>query len=94
MWHDLIKRAISATANNMVLANKQMKNKVQQSQATSSNVTTTTSSTPKTTQKQYTTTPKTTVTNPLKHQLWNLLVPLHPKVQTKIKVGEGVEIKL
>ena len=64
MWHDLIKRAISATANNMVLASKykQMKNKVQLAQATSSSVTMTTSSTPKTTQKQYTTTPKTTVT--------------------------------
>ena len=47
MWHDLMKRAISATANNMVWANKykQMKNKVQQAQDTSSNVTTTTSST-------------------------------------------------
>ena len=35
MWHDLMKRAISATANNMVLDNtyKKMKNKVQQAQA-------------------------------------------------------------
>ena len=63
MWHDLMKRAISATANNVALANKykQMKNKVQV-QAASSNVTTTTSSIPTATQKQYTTTPKTTVT--------------------------------
>ena len=64
MWHDLMKRAISTTTNNMVLANKykQMKNMVQQAQAALSNATMTTSSTPKTTQKQYTITSKTKVT--------------------------------
>ena len=53
MWHDLMKRVISAMASNMVLANKykQMKNNVQQAQAASSNVTTTTSSIPKTNSK-------------------------------------------
>ena len=35
MWQDLMKKAINATASTMVLANKykQMKNKVQQTQA-------------------------------------------------------------
>ena len=35
MWQDLMKKATSATASNIVLANKykQMKNKVQQTQA-------------------------------------------------------------
>ena len=47
----------------MVLANKykQMKKKVQQTQAATSGTTAATMSTVKTTQKQYTTTPKTTV---------------------------------
>ena len=65
MWHDLMKKALNATASSMMLADKykQMKNKMQQTQATTSGTTATTTSTVKTTQKQYTTTPKTTVTS-------------------------------
>ena len=94
MWHDLMKRAISATASNMVLANKykQMKNKVQ-AQATSSNVTTTTSSAPKTTQKQYTITPKTTVTT---SPQTSVMKPVHTSVSQNSNKNQNwkeVEIK-
>ena len=66
MWQDLMKKAISATASNMVLANKykQMKNKMQQTQVVTSGATTTTTNPAKTTQKQYSFNPKTsTVSN-------------------------------
>ena len=66
MWQDLMKKAISATASSMVLANKykQMKNKMQQTQVVTSGATTTTTSPAKTTQKQYSFNPKTsTVSN-------------------------------
>ena len=65
MWQDFMKKTTNATASSMVLANKykQMKNKMQQTQATTSGTTVATMSTVKTTQKQYTTTPKTTVTS-------------------------------
>ena len=55
MWQDLMKKAISATASNMVLANKykQMKNKIQQTQVVTSGTSTTTTSPAKTTQRQY-----------------------------------------
>ena len=65
MWQDLMKRAINATASNMVLANKykQMKNKVQQTQAATSGTTAAMTSSRRTTQKQYVTSPKTTTTS-------------------------------
>ena len=66
MWQDLMKKAINATASNMVLANKykQMKNKIQQTQVVTSGTTTTTTSPAKTTQRQYSFNPKTsTVSN-------------------------------
>ena len=65
MWQDLMKKTINATASSMVLAikYKQMKNKMQQTQATTSGTMAATTSTVRTTQKQYTTTPKTTVTS-------------------------------
>ena len=66
MWQDLMKKAISATASSMVLANKykQMKNKMQQTQVVTSGATTTTTSPAKTTLKQYSFNPKTsTVSN-------------------------------
>ena len=58
-----MKKAINATATSMVLANKykQMKNKIQQTQTTTSGTTAITTSWLKTTQKQYTSTPKTTI---------------------------------
>ena len=61
MWQDLMKKAISATASNMVLANKykQMKNKIQQTQVVTSGTPTTTTSPAKTTQRQYSANPKT-----------------------------------
>ena len=66
MWQDLMKKAISAIASNMVLANKykQMKNKIQQTQVVTSGTTATTTSPAKTTQRQYSANPKTsTVSN-------------------------------
>ena len=67
MWQDLMKKAINAATSSMVLANKykQMKNKMQQTQTTTSGITAATTSTVKTTQKQYTTNPKTTVISSL-----------------------------
>ena len=55
LWQDLMKKAISATASSMVLANKykQIKSKMQQTQVVTSGATTTTTSPAKTTQKQY-----------------------------------------
>ena len=63
MWQDLMKKAISATASNMVLANKykQMKNKIQQTQVVTSGTSTTTTSPAKTTQRQYSANPKTSI---------------------------------
>ena len=65
MWQVLMKKAISATASSMVLANKykQMKNKVQQTQTATSGTTVATTSSMKTTQKQYVSTPKTMTTS-------------------------------
>ena len=64
MWQELMKKAINATASSMVLANKykQMKNKVQHTQTTTSRTTATTTSSLKMTQKQYVSTPKMTTT--------------------------------
>ena len=55
-----MKKAISATANNIVLANKykQIKNKIQQTPVATTSTTTTTTSPTKTTQKQYSMGPK------------------------------------
>ena len=55
MWQELMKKAVSATASSMVLANKykQIKNKMQQTQVTTSGTTNTTASPTKTSQKQY-----------------------------------------
>ena len=66
MWQDLMKKAISATASNMVLANKykQMKNKIQQTQVVTTGTTTITTNPAKTTKRQYSANPKTsTVSN-------------------------------
>ena len=64
MWQDLMKKAISATASNIVLANKykQMKNKIQQTPVITTGTTTTTTSPAKSTQKQYSTNPKISTT--------------------------------
>ena len=55
MWQDLMKKAISATASNIVLANKykQIKNKIQKTPVAITNTTITTTNPAKTTQKQY-----------------------------------------
>ena len=60
MWQDLMEKAISATANNIVLANKykQIKNKIQQTPVATTSTTTTTTNPNKTTQKQYSMIPK------------------------------------
>ena len=60
MWQDLMKKAVSATASNIVLANKykQIKNKIQQTPVTTTGTTTTITGPAKTTQKQYSTGPK------------------------------------
>ena len=65
MWQELMNKAINATASSMVLANKykQMKNKVQQTQTTTSGTTAATTSSVKTTQKQYVSTPNMTTTS-------------------------------
>ena len=65
MWQELMKKAINATASSMALANKykQMKNKIQQTQTTTSGTTAATTSSLKTTQKQYVSTPKMTTTS-------------------------------
>ena len=66
MWQDLMRKAISATASNMVLANKykQMKNKIQQTPVVTTGTTTTTTSPAKITQRKYSANPKTsTVSN-------------------------------
>ena len=65
MWQDLMKKAINATASSMVLANKykQMKNRVQQTQAATSGTTVTMTSSVRATQKQYVTSPKMTMTS-------------------------------
>ena len=57
-------KAISATASNIVLANKykQMKNKIQQTPGTTTGTTTTTTGPAKTTQKQYSANPKASTT--------------------------------
>ena len=64
MWQDLMKKAISATASNIVLANKykQIKNKIQQTPTTTTDTTTTTAGPAKTTQKQYSANPKVSTT--------------------------------
>ena len=64
MWQDLMKKAISATASNIVLANKykQMKNKIQQTPVTTTGTTTTTTCPAKTFQKQYSANPKASTT--------------------------------
>ena len=61
MWQDLMKKAINATASSMVLANKykQLKNRVQQTQAATSGTIVAMTSSVRTTQKQYVTSPKT-----------------------------------
>ena len=60
MWQDLMKKAISATASNIVLVNKykQIKNKIQQTPVATTSTTTTTTNPTKTTQKQYSMGPK------------------------------------
>ena len=60
MWQDLMKKAISATASNIVLANKykQIKNKIQQTPVATTSTTITTTNHTKTTQKQYSIGPK------------------------------------
>ena len=65
MWQDLMKKAISATASSIVLANKykQIKNKIQQTPVTTTGTTTTTTGPTKTTQKQYSTGPKASTTS-------------------------------
>ena len=64
MWQDLMKKAISATASNIVLANKykQIKNKKQQTPVTTTGTTTTTVGPAKTIQKQYSANPKASTT--------------------------------
>ena len=59
-----MKKAISATASNIVLANKykQIKNKIQQTPVTTTGTTTTTAGPAKTTQKQYSANPKVSTT--------------------------------
>ena len=71
MWQDLMKKAISATASNMVLANKykQMKNKIQQTPVVTTGTTTTTASPAKITQRQYSANPKRVQCPILKCQL-------------------------
>ena len=63
MWQELMKKAISATASNIVLANKykQIKNKIQQTPVATTSTTTTTTNPTKTTQKQYSMGPKTSM---------------------------------
>ena len=65
MWQDLMKKAISATASNIVLANKykQIKNKIQQTPVTTTGTTTTITGPTKTTQKQYSNGPKASTTS-------------------------------
>ena len=65
MWQDLMKKAISATASNIVLANKykQIKNKIQQTPVTTTGTTTTITGPTKTTQKQYSAGPKASTTS-------------------------------
>ena len=60
MWQDLMKKAISATASNIVLANKykQIKNKIQQTPVATTSTTITTTNPTKTTQKPYSAGPK------------------------------------
>ena len=64
MWQDLMKKAISATASNIVLANKykQIKNKIQQAPVATTSTTITTTNPAKTTQKQYSVGPKVSTT--------------------------------
>ena len=65
MWQDLMKKAISATANNILLANKykQIKNKIQQTPIATTSTTITTTNPAKTTQKQYSAGPKVSTTS-------------------------------
>ena len=65
MWQDLMKKTISATASNIVLANKykQIKNKIQQTPVATTSTTITTTSPTKTTQKQYSMGPKVSMTH-------------------------------
>ena len=64
MWQDLMKKVISATASNIVLANKykQIKNKIQQTPVATTSTTITMTNPAKITQKQYSTGPKVSTT--------------------------------
>ena len=64
MWQDLMKKAISATASNIVLANKykQIKNKIKQTPIATTSTTITMTNPAKITQKQYSRGPKVSTT--------------------------------
>ena len=80
LWQDLMKKAISATASNIVLASKykQIKNKIQQTPVTTTSTTTTTTNPTKTTQKQYSMGPKASTMSNTRMVVMKTIVPQNP----------------